>query len=215
MLLLTLTQPWATLVALGEKRWETRDWPPPETARGDLVAIHAAKTFGGLRGIRLPGSVRDLPLTPDGLASLCNEWPFADVLYGDHGDRLGVELPPARQPGDRSIGKAIARALPLGAVVAVAIIERWHPADEIAGQLAASPDRGIVRAGGDYGVGAHELHFGNYAPGRWAWRLEGVRPLSRPYELRGQRRLMPVAEPDRDAIMTLVDLDPPQPQEAA
>jgi len=36
---LTLWQPWATLVALGAKRWETRSWPTDY--RGPLL-IHAA-----------------------------------------------------------------------------------------------------------------------------------------------------------------------------
>jgi hypothetical protein len=39
---LTLTQPWATLVGLGEKRIETRDW---RTAYRGPLAIHAAKGF--------------------------------------------------------------------------------------------------------------------------------------------------------------------------
>lgn len=39
---LTLTQPWASLVALGAKRIETRGWRTPY--RGSL-AIHAAKGF--------------------------------------------------------------------------------------------------------------------------------------------------------------------------
>lgn len=37
---LTLTQPWATLVALGLKRFETRSWP---TSYRGTLAIHAAK----------------------------------------------------------------------------------------------------------------------------------------------------------------------------
>jgi hypothetical protein len=37
---LTLWEPWATLVAVGVKRWETRSWPT--TYRGPL-AIHASK----------------------------------------------------------------------------------------------------------------------------------------------------------------------------
>lgn len=41
---LTLTQPWATLVAIGAKQWETRSWPT--NYRGEL-AIHAAKGFPG------------------------------------------------------------------------------------------------------------------------------------------------------------------------
>jgi hypothetical protein len=39
---LTLTQPWATLVAIGAKRIETRSWPT--SYRGPL-AIHAARSF--------------------------------------------------------------------------------------------------------------------------------------------------------------------------
>jgi activating signal cointegrator 1 len=39
---LSLTQPWATLVAIGAKQWETRSWPTP--FRGE-VAIHASKKY--------------------------------------------------------------------------------------------------------------------------------------------------------------------------
>lgn len=46
---LTLTQPWATLVALGAKHIETRNW---ETLYRGPLAIHAAKGYGkgGKRG---------------------------------------------------------------------------------------------------------------------------------------------------------------------
>lgn len=41
---LTIWQPWASLVAWGAKRFETRSWPAPRTLKpGDLLAIHAAK----------------------------------------------------------------------------------------------------------------------------------------------------------------------------
>jgi hypothetical protein len=205
MLLLTLTQPWATLVALGEKRIETRSWAPHAGADGELIAVHAAKTFGGLRGIRLPGSSRNLPLSVDGLASLCDRWPFADVLYGTHG--VGYQTrrrASAALPGSRAIGKAIAAELPLGAVVAVAVLRSWHPTEP-----------GLLERELHHRAAPHEAEFGDYSDGRWAWLLEGARPLSRPYGMRGQRGLQSVPEADRDAIMTLVDLDPPQPQEAA
>jgi hypothetical protein len=39
---ITLTQPWASLVALGEKRVETRSWG---TKYNGLLAIHAAKGY--------------------------------------------------------------------------------------------------------------------------------------------------------------------------
>jgi len=41
---LSLTQPWATLVAIGAKRYETRSW---QTSRRGWIAIHAAKGFPG------------------------------------------------------------------------------------------------------------------------------------------------------------------------
>jgi hypothetical protein len=40
---LTLWQPWATLVALGIKPFETRSWAPPLDLMGQRMAIHAAK----------------------------------------------------------------------------------------------------------------------------------------------------------------------------
>ena len=39
---LTLWQPWASLIAVGAKRWETRDWPSPAMLIGHRIAIHAA-----------------------------------------------------------------------------------------------------------------------------------------------------------------------------
>ena len=62
---LTLTQPWASLVAIGAKANETRSW---KTDYRGLVAIHAAK--GWTRGDR----------------DLCYEAPFFAVLRG----RLGA-----------------------------------------------------------------------------------------------------------------------------
>jgi activating signal cointegrator 1 len=41
---LSLTQPWATAIAVGIKQWETRSWPT--SVRGE-IAIHAAKGFPG------------------------------------------------------------------------------------------------------------------------------------------------------------------------
>lgn len=39
---LSLTQPWATLVAIGAKQWETRSWP---TSYRGQIAIHASKGY--------------------------------------------------------------------------------------------------------------------------------------------------------------------------
>lgn len=61
---LTLTQPWATLVAIGAKRIETRSWPTKY--RGPL-AIHAGAGLGPVGG-KLA------------LVDLCHREPFYDAL---------------------------------------------------------------------------------------------------------------------------------------
>ena len=50
MYAITLHQPWATLIALGLKKVETRSWPAPERILGQVIAIHAGK-----RVVRRPG----------------------------------------------------------------------------------------------------------------------------------------------------------------
>lgn len=70
MMALTITQPWASLIAVGAKRIETRSWPTKH--RGPL-AIHAAKSLPAeareaffLQPVRdalwsIAGSIEDLP----------------------------------------------------------------------------------------------------------------------------------------------------------
>jgi len=40
---ITLHQPYASLIACGTKRCETRSWAPPKSMIGERIAIHAAK----------------------------------------------------------------------------------------------------------------------------------------------------------------------------
>ncbi len=68
---LTLTEPWATLVVLGEKQWETRGWPTGY--RGRLL-IQAAKAM------------------PTYAQQACMSEPFDSVLTS-HGVRLPAERP--------------------------------------------------------------------------------------------------------------------------
>ena len=42
---LSLWEPWATLVLLGHKRWETRSWPAPAWLVNRRIAVHAADRF--------------------------------------------------------------------------------------------------------------------------------------------------------------------------
>ncbi len=68
---ISLTQPWATLVAIGAKRIETRSWRTDY--RGPL-AIHASKGF------------------PVWARTLCREEPFRSAL-ADAGIEMWAELP--------------------------------------------------------------------------------------------------------------------------
>jgi activating signal cointegrator 1 len=56
---LTMTQPWASLVAIGENRIETRSW---RTGYRGPIAIHAAKAF------------------PPDARRLCRRWPYRETL---------------------------------------------------------------------------------------------------------------------------------------
>ncbi len=68
---ITMTQPWATLLAVGANRIETRSWPT--NFRGEL-AIHAALGF------------------PPHAAALCRQSPYAEALAAA-GYRSAAELP--------------------------------------------------------------------------------------------------------------------------
>jgi len=76
---LTLTQPWATLIAIGAKQIETRSWSTPY--RGPL-AIHAAKGYPTwARGVRFDepflsapwraGIKPDMPLPTGAIVAVC------------------------------------------------------------------------------------------------------------------------------------------------
>lgn len=56
---LSLNQPWATLVAIGAKRYETRSW---KTSHRGPIAIQAARSF------------------PRDYQALCDVWPFAKYI---------------------------------------------------------------------------------------------------------------------------------------
>lgn len=94
---LTLTQPWATLIAVGAKRIETRSW---ETLYRGPLAIHAGAGLGPVGGRR-------------GLHSLAHSPPFFGALQ--------KAMMRVRQSRDGETWPEFdAGLLPLGAIVAVA-----------------------------------------------------------------------------------------------
>ena len=134
---ITIRQPWAQLIALEEKKIETRSWM---TRYRGPVAIHA-------------GLMKAQP----------------DVLTRD-GRRLADELI-----------KDIPKPLPHGAILAVANLVDVVPlSKEYVEQLTLQ-----------------ERTFGDYRPGRFAWVLDDIRPLSRPIEWRGQQGLWTIYDDAR------------------
>jgi hypothetical protein len=68
---LTLTQPWASLVALGHKRIETRSWQPFRSSFS-WIAIHAAKGY--------PLSAREFALTEHLVGRLPKRIPLSAIV---------------------------------------------------------------------------------------------------------------------------------------
>lgn len=120
---ITLTQPWATLVAIGAKRIETRSWT---TRYRGVLAIHAAKGF------------------PKNAQALCRQEPFYSVLtvFGEKWNRERTDLADlVKHP-----------LMPLGAIVAVCeLSEVIHipPQWEMSAEYPAEPERSF----GDYTLG--------------------------------------------------------------
>lgn len=88
---ITLTQPFATLVAIRAKKIETRSWG---TGYRGPLATHAAKGLNGLGEMGLRPNLA-------GLADICNKEPFRSILMNHFGPEFA------------------ATDLPLGRVVAV------------------------------------------------------------------------------------------------
>lgn len=158
---LTLTQPWATLVAISAKKIETRSWCTHY--RGPL-AIHAAKGF--------PKHVKD--------AVRYDMRFFAELnpAYAAHMARSGMKLPPT------SLAFETLARLPVGAIVATCRLVNCR---EIIASVYPPMPRGEYMVLGNRITPppSPELDFGDYSAGRWAWILEDVHPLKQPIPAKG------------------------------
>lgn len=147
---LTLTQPWATLVAIGAKRIETRSW---DTKYRGPLAIHAAKGF--------PGWAKDF--CASGVFYRALGWPespspLTQAWIDDNSRRI--------------------KDLPLGAIVATARLVNVLPTEVV-------NNRANVWGISIGPVSEHELQFGDYTPGRFAWLLEDIEALAVPVPAKG------------------------------
>lgn len=161
---ITITQPFAQLIVLGEKRIETRGPRFPQPERREQLAIHAAKGLTGLREfIRGHGDAQ-------ALRTLCGRDPFAAALKP-----VAARHATAQASLIANIDIPWEDVLPRGAVVAVAHVQGVEPTGQVRGDVG----KGHVPGYGT--VGRHELAFGDYRPGsRLAIFLHHVTPLLKP-----------------------------------
>ncbi len=165
MRVLTLRQPWATLVAIGAKRIETRSW---STAYRGRILIHAGARPPDLPTILGPYSVGHYRIT----------WP-------DHVNE-GYTLADTR---GRVLADGVTEhdtwPLPLGAIVASAVLTDvvpiidWQGPPNPDGFVEKSPDGARLRVALPDGPDVRadeELPFGDYTPCRFAWLLDDVAP---------------------------------------
>lgn len=129
---ISLTQPWATLIAIGAKRIETRAWSTPYRGR---IAIHAAKGLSPIGGKR-------------GYQELCSTQPFERVWSR----RL-------EECGAMKSAYAAAWSIPLGAIVATANLVKCLPTD--GGSFLIPSDDSNEWAFGDYSPNRHMWFFEN------------------------------------------------------
>src|SRR5262245_57317499 len=159
---LTLTQPYATLIAIGAKTIETRSW---YTGYRGPLAIHAAAGLGPVGGL-------------DGLADLLCEEPFKSVLGAliRGGDR-------AAEVSDARPDWITTERLPRGAIVAVCdLVNCWPTSGD---GYEATVDDGVISFNHWHKVSDQERAFGDYTLGRFAWLLANIRALPTPIPAKG------------------------------
>ncbi len=168
---ISLWQPWASLIACGAKPYETRDWAPPRELIGQPIAIHAAKKV-------------DRQLIE-----------FAEeLIYGQHKDggyELAYKLTASmRGAPDSLMGCFGQAAMPIGCIVAIARLDAafklGEAAEGTARPAAAVVERMTSRPMPECFTVRYD-DFGDYAPGRWAWLLRDVKPLTPPVAMKGKQ----------------------------
>jgi hypothetical protein len=155
---LTLTQPWASLVAIGAKRIETRSWST--SYRGPL-AIHAAKGF------------------PNDARRLCMQEPFRYALFAD----LPSDGPFRDKVNDLPLGEivAVCRLTAVHRVICTPSIPPQLKMFAFDDTLSAPRSTKQVMLPPD----KPERSFGDYSPGRFAWILADVRRLKHTVPAKG------------------------------
>ncbi|GHU51707.1 hypothetical protein AGMMS49975_06010 [Clostridia bacterium] len=165
---ITILQSFASLIVSGAKHYETRSWA---TRHRGLIAIHARKSY------------------------------YPDLLG------VGTMREIVKAFGDSCAN--IERTLPRGAIVAIAeLVECWQVesslhignSGDLGTQLVTRDREGyLVKRSQTMDGSSHkplpeEELLGNFAPGRFAWELQNVKPLPSPIYCSGRQGLWDCGE---------------------
>jgi hypothetical protein len=166
---ISLWQPWASALALGVKRLETRSYAMPRGLRGSLVAVHAAA--------RRPSQHM--------LLACARAW----ELVGQH---LGVEAERRETLlGLEEVLHATRSRLAFGAVVGVARFTHCGQVEEAVRTTDGRP--GVVRVRQldvddhvfDLELSDVEGALGDFRAGRYVWAVDSPAALESPLSTRG------------------------------
>jgi activating signal cointegrator 1 len=166
---ITILEPWASLIACGAKKIETRSW---STKYRGNIAIHAAKSRGQIGNVNFNKKLFSEPF----LTALK---PFS--IYRNDGNLSGISF---------NYGKVIAIADLVDCYYIV-----YHPGTNV--DIAKHINVGAESMTNDkhdpdfskYTVPSEqELSFGDWTPGHYAWILENVRRID-PVPAKGKQRI--------------------------
>jgi activating signal cointegrator 1 len=139
---LSLWQPYASLLAAGKKRVETRSWPTSH--RGPLL-VHAAKKW-------------DMDI-----AEITRSEPFKLALA-----EIGIAIPDhgwSKRPADLPFGALVGRVDVVDCVPTEKVL--FESIDALLYDMLIRP--GGPPRDGTLRLPPHEQPFGDYSPGRFAW----------------------------------------------
>lgn len=186
---LTLHQPYATAIAYGPKRIETRSWPAPPAAIGQRLLIHAAK--------RRPVEGDAWDLRRDMLGGLvCHlHEPYTEEQQAAHGRDQDGDLHGFPMPlGAIVCSATLAACVPM--VDGATMVEEGTPPPHAL--VIADPGilwndgtvttLGVITPDREVDDVSDQRPWGDFASGRWAWLLGDIEPCD-PIPASGYQRV--------------------------
>lgn len=162
---ITVRQPWASLIALNIKRIETRSWKAPAALIGQHLRIHA--------GVHEP---------PFGLQ--LGPWTTCQTLIGGSWKWVVHDVDVRDSVTPLALGAIVATARLVDCVPMVGPGEgspdgwptEWPLVEVEPARLTLWPSDGAAAV--EATDITDQLPYGDFAPGRWAWLLDDIKPTT-------------------------------------